>query len=181
MFAGRILAGGLLLVLGRKLFWLFVAILGFAAGLTVAARLFHVQPEWLQLVTGLAVGILGALLAYFLEKVAIAVAGFLGGAYIATSLAISLAGNMGQQGDVLSWVFFIVGGIVGAVLAVMLFDWALIILSSLAGALLVMEGLKLTGPVGWLIALGLFIVGIVIQSRINGPPRRKNTTPTRTT
>ncbi len=181
MFAGRILAGGLLLVLGRKLFWLFVAILGFAAGLTVAARLFHVQPEWLQLVIAIAVGILGALLAYFLEKIAIAVSGFLGGAYIATSLAISLAGNMEPKGDVLSWVFFIVGGIVGAVLAVMLFDWALIILSSLAGALLVMEGLKLTGPVGWLIALGLFIVGIVIQSRINKPPRRTNTIPTRTT
>src|SRR3972149_5355253 len=138
MFAGRILAGGLLLVLGRKLFWLFVAILGFAAGLTAASRLFYVQPEWLQLVIGIAVGILGALLAYFLEKVAIAVAGFLGGAYIATSLAISLAGNIGPKGDVLNWVLFIVGGIVGAVLAVVLFDWALIILSSLVGALLIM-------------------------------------------
>ncbi len=181
MFAGRILAGGLLLVLGRKLFWLFVAVLGFAAGLTVASRLFHVQPEWLQLVIGIAAGILGALLAYFLEKAAIAVAGFLGGAYIATSLAISLAGNIGAKGDALNWVLFIVGGIVGAVLAVALFDWALIILSSLAGALLIIEGLKLTGPVGWLIALGLFIVGVVIQSKVNKPPKRTNTTPTSTT
>ena len=60
MFPERILAGGLLLVLGRKLFWLYVALLGFAAGLTVASQLFHIQQEWLQLVIGIAFGIVGA-------------------------------------------------------------------------------------------------------------------------
>src|SRR4051812_37289435 len=121
MFAGRILAGGLLLVLGRKLFWLYVAILGFVTGLTVASRLFNVQPEWLQLVIAIGFGILGAILAYFFQEIAVAVAGFLAGAYVALTLATSVAGNAMQNGDVLSWVVFIVGGLIGAVLAVMLF------------------------------------------------------------
>ena len=168
----KVLAGGLLLVLGRKLFWLYIAILGFVVGLMVASRLFQVQQEWLQLVIGIAFGIVGALLATFFQRFAIAAAGFLGGAYIATSLAASL----GQNGAALTWVLFFVGGFIGAILMAMLFDWALIILSSLAGALLVIEGFNLTGPIGWLIAIGLFILGIVIQTRLERPPRpeRKN-------
>jgi len=174
MLPVKVLAGGLLLVLGRKLFWLYIAILGFVVGLMVASRLFQVQQEWLQLVIGIVFGIVGALLATFFQRFAIAVAGFLGGAYIATSLAASL----GQNGVALTWVLFFVGGFIGAILMAMLFDWALIILSSLAGALLVIEGLHLTGPIGWLIAGGLFILGLVIQAKLERPPRpaRKNST-----
>jgi hypothetical protein len=174
MLVIKVLAGVLLLVLGRKLFWLYIAVLGFVAGLTVASSLFQVQQVWLQLVIGIAFGIIGALLAYFFQYGAIAVAGFLGGAYI----AISLATGLGQSGAALTWVLFFVGGIIGAILMVMLFDWALIILSSLAGALLVTEGLHLTGPIGWLIAGGLLILGIVIQANLERPPRpaRKNST-----
>jgi len=181
MLAGRILAGGLLLVLGRKLFWLFVTILGFTTGLTVASRFFQAQPEWLQLVIGIGFGIVGAILAYFFQEIAIAVAGFMAGGYIALSLISAFAGNPGPNSDAFTWVLFFVGGIIGTVLAFMLFDWALIILSSLAGALLVTEGLKMTGPVGWLIAAGLFILGVIIQSRLERPPRpqrRKTTTST---
>jgi len=171
MLAGRILAGGLLLVLGRKLFWLFVAIVGFATGLSVAARFFQDQPEWLQLVIGIAFGLVGALLAYFFQEIAIAVAGFLAGGYIALSLAASVAGRSAPTGDTFTWILFFVGGVIGAILAFMLFDWALIILSSFTGALLITEALKLANPLGWLVGLGLFIVGLVIQSRLERPPR----------
>jgi membrane protein implicated in regulation of membrane protease activity len=64
-----------------------------------------------------------------------------------------------------------VGAIIGTVLAFMLFDWALIILSSVAGALLIIEGLQLAGPIAWLVAVVLFIVGVVVQSRLERPPR----------
>src|SRR5258706_1200591 len=86
MLAGRILAGGLLLVLGRRLFWFYVAVLGFAAGLTLASRVFHVQPEWMQLVIGIMFGIVGAILAFFFQEIAIVVAGFLAGASIPLTL-----------------------------------------------------------------------------------------------
>jgi hypothetical protein len=178
MLTERILAGGLLLLLGRKLFWLYVAILGFVTGLTLSSQLFHIQPEWLQLAIGIGLGILGALLAYFFQEIAIAVAGFLGGAYVATSLLTTFAANPGPNGDLWVWGVYLFGGIIGAVLAVMLFDWALIILTSLAGALLVMEGLKLQMPLGWLVAAGLTIVGIIIQAGIQRSSRRTRSTTT---
>lgn len=180
MFVGRILAGGLLIAFGRKLFWLYVALLGFATGLTMSARLFHVQPEWQQLVIGIVFGIVGALLAYFFQEVAVAVAGFLGGAYVASSLLAVFVNNP-QNGDLLAWGLFLVGGIIGVMLAIMLFDWALIILTSLAGALLVMEGLNLPMPAGWLIAFVLFVIGIILQAGIDGLSRQDEQVTQRTT
>jgi hypothetical protein len=177
MFAGRILAGALLLVLGRKLFWLYVAILGFAAGLSVAARFFQAQPEWVQLVIGIVFGLVGAVLAYFFQGIAVAVAGFLAGAYVALSLVAGPSLNATADGDGLAWILFFVGGIIGAVLAIMLFDWALIILSSLTGAMMVTEGLNLAGdPFGWLLTAGLFVLGVIIQSRLERPARQQRTT-----
>jgi len=173
MLAGRILAGGLLLVFGRKLFWLFVGVVGFATGLAVASRFFQSQPEWLQLVIGIGLGIVGALLAIFFEEIAIAVAGFLAGGYIALSLAGILIGRATPSADTFTWVLFFVGGVIGVALAFMLFDWALILLSSITGALLIIEGLQMTGLTGWLVGAGLFVLGIVIQSRMERPPRRQ--------
>ena len=171
MLAGRILAGGLLLVFGRKLFWLFVAIIGFATGLAVASRFFPTQPEWLQLLIGVAFGLVGAVLAQLFQEVAIAVAGFLAGGYIGLSLVGIMAGHTAPSTDTFTWIVFIVSGLIGAALAFMLFDWALILLSSVAGALLVTEGLKIVGPTGWLVAAGLFVLGVIIQSRMERPPR----------
>lgn len=180
MFLGRILAGGLLLVIGRKLFWLYVGILGFVAGLTASERLFHVQPEWVQLLVGIALGIIGALLAYFFQEIAIAVAGFFAGAYLASSFSTMLAVNPGQTGDVLTWILFIVGGLLGAFLAVMVFDWALIVLTSVTGAMLVVEGLSIAAPWAFWSMVGLAVVGVIIQAGLE-PPRythhREITTP----
>lgn len=173
MLIGRIVAGGLLLVLGRKLFWLFVAVVGFAIGLAFAERLFSAQPEWVQLVIGIVFGIVGAILAHFFQEIAIAVGGFLAGAYIALTLYASLSGAPAANGSGLGWILFFVGGIIGAVVAFMLFDWALIILSSLSGALLITEGFNLAGPMGWLAVIGLFILGVIIQANLERPPRRQ--------
>lgn len=174
MFAGKILAGGLLLVLGRKLFWLYVALLGFATGLTVASRLFNVQPEWMQLVIGIGMGILGAALAYYFQEFAVAVAGFFGGAYVATGLLALFPYTPSPSGDVVTWILFIVGGVIGAILAIMLFDWALIILTSVAGALLMVEGLSLTAPWAGLIAIGLSMIGVIIQAGLQRLPQKQD-------
>lgn len=175
MFLGRIIAGGLLLVLGRKLFWLYVAILGFVTGLNIAERLLHIQPEWVQLLVGIGFGILGALLAYFFQEVAVAVAGFFAGAYVGTGFSPVLGFNTGQTADVFNWVLFFVGGFLGAFLAVMLFDWALIILTSITGAMLLVEGLSITAPWAFWSVIGLAVVGVIIQAGIQAPrmPQRR--------
>ncbi len=164
----RLAVGAALLVLGRKLFWLFVAAVGFAAGWTVMSDLLHVQPEWLALVIALAAGVLGAVLATFVQKIAIGLAGFLAGAFLATGLVSML--NLAAASW--AWLAFIVGGILGALLLGAAFDWALVGLSSLAGAMLVANALELSSTVHLLVLVGLFVLGVIIQSAVGGGKQR---------
>ena len=70
-----LVVGLLLLLAGRRLFWLFVAVAGFVAGVEAVPYVLPLQTELFTLVVGLAFGLLGALLAFFLQKLAIAIAG----------------------------------------------------------------------------------------------------------
>src|SRR6201981_2376259 len=133
------LIGVVILFFGRKLFWLCVAAVGFAAGVEIAPRLVHEPSSLLALTVALVLGILGALLALFLQKVAIAVLGFLAGGKLAGAIAAAFLLHYGQY----STIIFLVGGIVGAILMLVLFDWALIIVSSLIGAHLVQSAILL--------------------------------------
>lgn len=123
MVALKVIVGALLLSLGRKIYWLFVAAIGFAAGLALASRLFQNQSEWVLLLAALGFGVIGAVLAIFFQRLAISLAGFVAGALIVDAL-FKAAGS----GN--SWLFYvllIVGGIIGAVLVSVVFDWALIL------------------------------------------------------
>ncbi len=158
----RILAGVALLVAGRRLFWLFVGLIGFISGIRIAAHFFPGQPEWMILAIALMAGVLGALLALVLQWLAIGLAGFFGGAYIVVSLLhISGWGTSGTD-----WFFFFIGGILGTLLIIVLFDWALIILSSLAGSGLIVETVHADRWVTILLFIVLFIAGVLVQSRV---------------
>ncbi len=152
-FINLILGGGLL-VAGRKLFWLFVGTAGFITGIQLASRFWH-GNEGLAVIVGLVAGVVFALLAIFLQGVAIGIAGFLSGAYILSALATMLGMNT-------NFIVYIIGGVIGLVLISYLFDWAIITLSSLAGASLITE-LFSRQRGGGFIFLILFIVGVVIQ------------------
>ncbi|MEW5828193.1 MAG: hypothetical protein AB1846_04815 [Chloroflexota bacterium] len=156
---GRLLVGVLLLLFGRRLFWFFVAAIGFAAGMTVATQVLQIQQEGVAILIGLVFGLVGALLATFLQSLAIGVAGFVGGAYILGAVAAAL--NLGQ-GQAL-WIVYLVGGILGVILMAQFFDIAVIVLSSLAGASLVVEALGMSRPAGILAIVVLFIFGVVAQ------------------
>ena len=80
-------------------------------------------------------GIAGALFAYSLEYIAIAAAGILSGGYIAYVLLLT----MGFETDLIFQVLIVVGGVIGLLLVLFNLDWALIILSSLGGATLIVQ------------------------------------------
>lgn len=159
MFLAQILSGAVLLTLGRKLFWVFVAATGFAAGLYLATRVLEVKPEWMAIVIALAAGLIGALAAILIQRMAITIAGFIIGAFI----ALSLAGALGVERGLWWWAAAIAGGILGIALIAAAFDWALIGLSSLAGASLLVEGFRLTPGLAWPALLVLLVVGVLIQ------------------
>ena len=47
--------GGALLVAGRKLFWLFIGVLGFITGIQLTTNFIN-GPEWLTIIIGLILG-----------------------------------------------------------------------------------------------------------------------------
>ena len=157
----NVILGSALLVAGRKLFWLFVAAAGFVTGMQLATH-FTQSSEGLAIMIGLVIGLIFALLAIFLQRIAIAIAGFLAGGYILTALA----GMLGMDTGAFVWIMYVIGGIIGVILVSLLFDWALITLSSLAGASLVIESLFPQNATGRLIFIILFIIGVVIQGSV---------------
>ena len=164
----EIVLGGVLLVLGRKLFWLFVAAVGFAFGVFITPLLLPGLPEWVTLAGGLVLAMVGVVLALTVQKLAIGLAGFVAGGWVATWLLSLLA----IDGRGFQWLVFIVGGVLGAILLTTLFEWGLILLSSLVGANLALIGLQqilsLPDTLAPLALLGLFGLGVLIQARMLG-------------
>lgn len=169
----RVLVGLVVLTLGRKLFWLFVGAVGLVVGIALATQFFRGQPDWVILLIALGAGLVGALLAIFLQQVAIGLAGFVGGGYITLYLLNVLGWGPGRY----AWLPFVIGGIIGIVLVVALFDWALIILSSLTGASLIVQGTHFRPALTGLVFILLFIVGVAIQARLMHSDRSKPAPP----
>lgn len=156
-------AGGItLLLFGRRLFWFFVAAIGFAAGYLLARDLWPGANPVLIVALSAILGLIGALLAVFLQKTAIGISGFLTGGYVTFHLlSLALAGS-----DTLPWAGFVIGGLFGAMLLSAAFDWALVFLSSIAGAMLIVRSIGLPGGAE-AIAFALAAVGgILFQTRL---------------
>jgi hypothetical protein len=157
--AVRLLTGVILLFLGRRLFWLFVGLLGFFAGISFATQFFSQQPDWVRLLLAVICGVIGIFLALFLQRLAIAVAGFLAGGLFTTSFVEMMGWQAG------AFLPFVIGGILGAILLSLVFDLALIFLSSLTGAMLVVRALPLEPMFSGIVFLVLLILGMIVQAR----------------
>ena len=155
-----VIIGVVILFFGRKLFWLCVAAVGFAVGVEIAPLLVNESSSLLALLIALIFGVLGALLALFLQKVAIAVLGFLAGGKLATAIAAAFFVQYAQY----STIIFVIGGIIGAILLLALFGWALIVVSSFIGAYLIQSAIVLPPTGSTLVFIGLAIVGIFMQA-----------------
>ena len=151
--------GIVLLTTGKKLYWLFVGVIGFIIGLALATQFVHLQTWWLVYVVALVAGIIGAVLAFFLQRLAISLVGFIVGGYG----AMQVTELLGVNAEPNTWMAFIVGGIVGLLLVSSVFNWALYLLSTWAGATLVVKAIGLDGGVGLVLFFALFVLGMVIQ------------------
>jgi hypothetical protein len=157
-----ILVGIAVLTLGRKLFWLFVGAVGFVIGLNLATQFLKAQPDWVILVVALVVGLVGAVLAILVQKIAVTIAGFVMGGYAIIWLLHLFSLNLGQ----LEWLIGIVGGIIGAILAASLFEAALIVLSSIAGATLIIQATNFNALIAVVLFIVLMTIGIVVQAQM---------------
>ncbi len=155
-----LLVGAAALLFGRRLFWLFVAAVGFWIGFHFTPQLLNHPPEWLTLAVSIGLGILGAILAFIVQKIAIAVTGFLVGGHIATALFAAFVATRAPS----TTITFVIGGIIGAILLLTLFDWALILFSAIAGADLITSSLQVPPKGAAIIFLVLALIGVLVQA-----------------
>lgn len=151
--------GLVLLFLGRRLFWAFVAIAGFLVAMQYANAAFADQTEVVRMLIAIGAGVVGALIAVVLNRFGFAIGGFYAGGY----LALSIANAAGSNGNLFVW--FVVGGAIGAVTAALLMDWAIIALSALVGAGAIVEVAGLTPPVSLILFVVLAFVGMLVQGK----------------
>ena len=171
---GGMLVGVVLVLFGRRLYWLFVAGVGFLTGLELAPRLLPGLPEWVVFVTALGLALLGTILAIVAQKFIIALVGLVAGGGIGMLVLRMLS----LEGDVLTWVVYAVAGLLGVLLVLALFEWGLILLSSLAGANLIVVGVQdwtsISQGFAVVAMIAVAVVGVVVQARYLGaPPRRR--------
>jgi MFS family permease len=155
----NIIVGAVLLLFGRRLFWLFVACVGFVVGANLTTQGLSDQfTEGTILIIALVVGFIGAIISVFLQNVVVRIAGFLAAGYCLYSIALE------YKYDDYAWVAFLIGGIVGALLVMVLFNWALILLSSLMGAVVIAQNVALDQSASTILCIVLLIFGIMVQA-----------------
>lgn len=160
-----LVSGIISLFFGRKFFWVFVAAVGFLVGLYVSDYLLPLLPaavapfnEFVRL----ALALTFAGVALIVQRAGTILIGA-----IATGLLAWWAGGHYEMVGWSQWVVAVVGGMMGGVLLYFALDWALLVLTALAGGLIAIAGMgQLNGlPTGsgpWLY-LVLVIAGIFYQ------------------
>jgi hypothetical protein len=180
----QIVVGLIESLFGRKLFWLFVAVGGFLVGWFFAPAIWESTHDtgtlalWARLAIGLAAAVILGFAAFRFARMMVSLAGFFVFA-AATILVIRYAGGeeMLPTGTRDFWIAFGVGGVVGSIIMGLLFDWALIVLTALFGAVAAVHGALYfftpenptvadPAPAKWIAgaAVGVvFVIGLTVQ------------------
>ncbi len=160
-----LLLGTGLVFWGKRLFWVFVAAAGFLFGMSTSQSLMPEEAIWFYLIVGAICGGIAVVLVKLLKNIAFGVGGFVLGAYLADGVLQMMDLNLGS----ISWVVIILGGAAGAALMLLLFNWALIILSASVGSLLITRSIPGEAPGLQILFIGLIVLGFIAQTRKSQP------------
>ncbi len=122
--------------------------------------------ELTRFVVALFFGILGAVFALAFQWLAVLLAGFLGGGYFLMNI-FYLATEQVQS----PWFLFCIGGLIGIFVMIIAFDWALIAISSLVGAMLIVQHLNIDESIRSMVFIGCTVLGVLAQSLSLEPSR----------
>ncbi len=155
-----VVAGLLLLLLGRRLYTALLGLLGFFVSYAMLSDLVTLASD-LRLMVAVGIGVVSALLAFVVRKVAVAVAG----AMLGAGAALWASGFYGLKVEVLWWVVTAAAALVGAWLLRQVFETALIVVSSFIGALLIVAAVGLDGLPAHAAVAVLIVAGVAFQMR----------------
>jgi hypothetical protein len=154
------LIGFAVLVMGRQIFWVFVAGLGFALGMIYGGQYYSGQPDWMILLISATIAILGALLAYSLQRLAAGLVGIITGWYLTN---IILQYTQPQIGRLEAFAPIIIGIICG-ILIIAYFDISVIVLSSLAGSAIIVSGMNFANRYEMIVLVAMALLGMGVQT-----------------
>lgn len=165
---GLAAAGLALLLFGRKLFWLLVAVAGGLAAFVLVTRWLHMDPGWPSWVVSIVAGLGGALLAVALQRLAVGFVGFVAAVGLMFLVLDHGVAGLTYPEPVWMTVLLAIGaGILGALLAGFLFEVALVVLSAGIGALFVVRAVPqhMVSDGGALVLWAvLALVGVGVQT-----------------
>jgi hypothetical protein len=169
---GAIVIGLVLIVAGRKLYWLSTGGMGFVLGVLLAGRAVAGASFLVELGIALLAGVVGAVFAIVAQQAAVVLTGMLVGAGLAFMVALPFAEDLGAT---LYWMP-VMGAVFGVVFAAFVFETALSVVTAVVGAFLVVVGLVVAGveirePYDLVALAALSTVGVGVQSRL-GKRRR---------
>ena len=157
-----LLVGLLLLLVGRKAFWFFLALIGFAVTVAFIPRIVPDIDPQTQVIVAIVAGIIGGAAASVLTKVVVWVGGFVGGAYVGVIAWQTLMG----AAPGFPWIPVAIGGIAGMLIAKFLFESVLVIVSSAAGAALLVYTFQVGETLGFILLILFTAIGIIVQGRL---------------
>jgi hypothetical protein len=157
--------GAALLVFGRKGLALFLTALGAMAGVALAGMYLQHMSNGIMIAAMIIGGLAGFAIAFFIQTVGVFLAGILGGGYV----GYALADYMGWLPQGFPWIPVIIFALVGIVLAHFLLKWALIILSAVVGAYLLVGAFQLSSSLATPIMIVLAAAGIWFQASSDKP------------
>lgn len=156
MVTARAVFGGILLFLGREANFLFAG--GFAAlfGFRMVSALPGDWPAWADIAFIAGLGILAAGISLAHERVGYVLSGILAGSYYMVEyFAPGVA--------TLPIIPFILGGAVGGAVMGLLTEWALMLASSVIGAMYVVDLFNISLEMKAWVGAGLFLAGALTQ------------------
>lgn len=159
MAAVQAVIGFLTMVLGRQYYAMYVGAITFMMSRWLIPRFFPQQSMSSILLISIVAGILSGGLTFVLKRWLAVLASLL----IGGSLVFGLGDILGIDPVYQNWTAYLIAAVVSAVLSVLVFDFAITLLSALYGASLILQNVHLPGfsMLIWLVLLGSF--GIVVQ------------------
>jgi hypothetical protein len=160
--------GGLMLFLGRDMDWLFSLGLGFLVGLKLTVFLAAGSPPWMFYLLVVAVTAVSVLPFLVFPESSYIVTGFFFGGFLLSEYGNNLLIAFTGRGLIGSeWIIFFVGAVIGAAILGLTKHWGTMFATSLVGAFLISDIFSSLDPIArFLVAGGLFLVGVIFQAII---------------
>ncbi|MBK9008281.1 MAG: hypothetical protein IPM31_14955 [Anaerolineae bacterium] len=157
MLVLRGVIGAIILFLGRELNFLFAAGMAALVALRFTPKLPATLPAWSGYAFMAGVAILAAWMVIVNKPVGFYISGFFAGGYALMEWF---------EPGILTFPIlpFFVGSVIGAIIIGVFTDWALIVISSLIGAIYATTLFRLSQTAETLVAGGLFVLGAITQA-----------------